>query len=491
MRITRCSLSCCLLSAAFTLLGSYAVGQAQDRADLAGPLRVCAANRRYFADPAGHPVYLTGLHTWVNLQDAGPAFPPPKFNYDQYLDLLEKHNHNFTRLWLWESAVWRMPGSSGAWIDPLPFQRTGPGEAADGRPKFDLTRFNDEFFQRVRARAIAAGDRGIYAGVMLFQGFSISRKSGTGKFTPWTYHPLNQANNVNGIHGDPDGDGEGYETHELQIPEVTRIQEAYVRKMVDTLNDLDNVIFEIGNELHGGSTPWQYHMIEFIQRYEQDKPKQHLVWMTHQWDGLKGPGTIENLLNSPAEVISPTGGGKLGSYRTDPPVADGKKVVLVDTDHVAATDLDRAEWAWKCFVRGLHPVFMDDPPVEGSVKHPNFKDTGPDSPAARTRAAMGDTLRFASRMKLAEILPTNDAALCSTRYCLRNPGKEYFVYQPEPGPFDVNVVAGSYHFEWFDPSLHKTVETGQRHLTGGSMRFTPPFEGPAVLYLKAIAEDAR
>jgi hypothetical protein len=172
-------------------------------------------------------------------------------------------------------------------------------------------------------------------------------------------------------------------------------------------------------------------------------------------------------------------------------LAEGKKLVLVDTDHVAATDVDRAEWAWKCFMRGLHPVFMDDPPVEGAVEHPSFPDTGPASAAARTRAAMGDTLRFASRMKLAQILPTDDAARCSTRYCLRNPGQEYLVYQPEAGPFDVNVVAGTYHLEWFDPSSHTTVQTSQRNLTGGSVRFTPPFDGIAVLYLKAIADDAR
>jgi hypothetical protein len=203
-----------------------------------GPLRVHPGNPRYFTDAAGEAIYLIGLHTWVNVQDGGREFPPPKFNYDQYLDLLDKHNHNFTRLWTWEGAVWRMPNSSGIWIDPLPFQRTGPGKATDGRQKFDLTRFNDEFFERVRARAIAAGDRGIYAGIMLFQGFSVSRKSEKRRGSPWTYHPLNRANNVNGVDGDPDGDGEGYETHELQIAEVTRIQEAYVRKVVDTVGDL-------------------------------------------------------------------------------------------------------------------------------------------------------------------------------------------------------------------------------------------------------------
>jgi len=35
------------------------------------------------------------------------------------------------------------------------------------------------------------------------------------------------------------------------------------------------------------------------------------------------------------------------------------------------------------------------------------------------------------------------------------------------------------------------AETSQRHLTGGSMRFTPPFDGTAALYLKVIADNAR
>ena len=35
----------------------------------AGPLRVCAANPRYFAAASGRPVYLTGSHTWQSLQD--------------------------------------------------------------------------------------------------------------------------------------------------------------------------------------------------------------------------------------------------------------------------------------------------------------------------------------------------------------------------------------------------------------------------------------
>ena len=36
-----------------------------------GPLRVLAANPRYFTDGSGRAVYLTGSHTWDNRQDIG------------------------------------------------------------------------------------------------------------------------------------------------------------------------------------------------------------------------------------------------------------------------------------------------------------------------------------------------------------------------------------------------------------------------------------
>lgn len=449
-----------------------------------GPLRVHPDNPRYFTDDTGKAIYLTGSHTWLNLQDGGPKFPPPKFDYEEYLDLLAEQNHNFTRLWNWESPAWVSPNSSKIWLDPLPFQRTGPGKAADGRPKFDLTRFNQGYFDRLRRRVAAAGDRGIYVGIMLFQGFSVSRKSKSRKDTPWKYHPLNRANNVNGIHGDPDGDGEGYETHELRIPEVTRIQEAFVRKVIDTVNDLDNVIYEIGNECHGGSTEWQYHMIDCIHDCERDKPKQHPVWMTFQWDGMKGRGTNENLFESPAIAISPGKAVTRGDYTKDPPLAARGKIVIVDSDHVSATNLDRADWAWKCFTRGLHPIFMDDPPIKGSAKHPRFKDTGPESPAARTRGAMGDTLSFARRMDLAAMTPTDDPDECSTRYFLRNPGAEYLIYQPKAAPFDLQIPGGTYRYEWFDPYASKTIERGRRNVPGGRTRFTPPRRKSTILYLK-------
>jgi hypothetical protein len=469
-------------------LASMSAVSAADRRvpSFSGPLRVHPDNPRYFTDDSGRAIYLAGAHTWRTVQDAGTSFPPPAFDFSEFLDLVGKDRHNFVRLWIFESPAWVRPDSTILWLDPLPFERTGPGTAADGRPKFDVTRFNQVFFERLRSRVVAAGDRGMYVGVMLFQGFSVSRKSRRRRDTPWAYHPFHAANNVNGIDGDLNGDGEGYETHELRVPEITRIQEAFVRKVVDTVNDLDNVVYEIGNECHGGSTAWQYHMIDVIHRHEQTKPKQHPIWMTFPWDGMEGSGRNQDLFESAAEAISPgsASGAAKRAYELDPPAGTGSKIVIVDTDHVNPGSLDRADWVWKCFTRGLHPIFMDNPPIRGNDKHPTLADWAPDGPSARTRAAMGQTLQYAQRMDLAAMTPRGD--LSSTRYCLAAPGKEYLVYRPGEGPFRV-LLSGSrdtaFAVEWFDPKAGVVVD-GKPVKTTQQTTFVPPFSGNAVLYLK-------
>src|SRR5262245_15013955 len=68
-----------------------------------GPLRVLKSNPRYFTVGDGMAVYLAGSHNWHNFQDNGHRLtqgkdPPEAFDYDAYLDFLQKHHHNFFRL---------------------------------------------------------------------------------------------------------------------------------------------------------------------------------------------------------------------------------------------------------------------------------------------------------------------------------------------------------------------------------------------------------
>jgi len=149
----------------------------------AGPLVVSVANPRYFAAASqnGDPtaVYLTGSHIWNNLHDGlGPggscADSPEQNDYRAYLDFLRGHGHNFIRLWRWEHFKSQAAGGGfHLCMSPQPWLRTGPGAATDGKPKFDLSRFDPAYFRRLRDRIVAAGREGIYVAVMLFDGWAL------------------------------------------------------------------------------------------------------------------------------------------------------------------------------------------------------------------------------------------------------------------------------------------------------------------------------
>ncbi|HTL56150.1 MAG TPA: DUF6298 domain-containing protein [Candidatus Limnocylindrales bacterium] len=431
-----------------------------------GPLHVCPTNPRYFSDGTGRAIYLTGSHTWSSLQELGITNPPPAFDFSSYLDFLERHHHNFIRLWRWEFPHWIEKSKQRPfYCEPHPWRRTGPGEALDGRPKFDLQKFDEGYFDRLRTRTEAASKRGIYVSIMLFEGWGL-------RFVPdgEKAHPFYPSNNINHTKIDLKEGFKGIELFTLSFPRINALQEAYVRKVIDTVNDLDNVLYEIANESDFSTTEWQYHMIRFVKEYEATKPKQHPVGMTSIGYGVDD---LERLLKSPADWISPN--PDHFDYKTNPPAADGKKVILPDTDHLWGVGGDVA-WVWKSFLRGNNPIYMDpvDPRSVWEPMPPNAEDV---------RNNLGYARRLAERIDLARMKPTPE--LANTGYCLANPGAEYVIYQPKPGEaFEVVLKAGSYRYEWFDPSKGAIGGEGTIEVTDGSRQFRAPFNQDAVLYLK-------
>ena len=432
-----------------------------------GPLRVHPTNPRYFIDGSGRAIYLTGSHTWANLVDIGPSDPPPRFDFDAYLDWMKLLNHNFIRMWTWEPVTWNTKANQENKLHtaaPQPWARTGPGKALDGKPKFNLEKFNPAYFDRLRNRVEAAGNRGIYVSIMLFEGWAMQFSAGA-----WQGHPFHPDNNVNGIDGDVNKAGYGLEIYTLANKAVTSLQEAYVRKVIDTVNDLDTVLYEISNENHPESTQWQYHVIRYIKQYEKTKPKQHPVGMTFQYRG----GKNQTLFESPADWISPN---PEGGYRDDPPAVDGRKVVLNDTDHLWGIGGNQA-WVWKSFTRGYNPLFMD--PYDGEVLGQRL-----DPRWDPIRKSLGYTLMYTNKMNLAAMQPRND--LASTKYCLANPGVEYLVYNPDVDApsITVNLAGGTYYYEWFNPNSGKIESTGTIKAGDNAQQtIEAPFKGDGVLYL--------
>ena len=417
------------------------------RTQIMGPLKMLPSNPRYFTDGTGKPVYLTGSHTWESLQDnAGHVF-----DYTAYVNFMAARNHNFMRMWAYEK------GENTSYYEPTVYVQLPCG-------KYDTTQFNQAYFDRLRSRVIEAGNKGIYVSIMLFQGWSIYNH---GYGNPWPLHAYHAANNINGINGDVNGDGQGREVHSLAVPAITQLQEKYVQKVIDTVNDLNNVLYEITNESPFGSLDWQNYLAAYIKKYEAAKPKQHPVGIT-AFDGAP-PGSMRGMLSSQADWISPENDGS-ADYVGDPPAGTGAKVIITDNDHLG--NIDGHAWVWRSFMRGLNVIYMDDTSNNWGV-----------APARDDiRNALGHTRTYANRLNLAAVSPRGD--LTSTRYALANPGSEYLVYQPGTSSFTVNVQAGAYQVEWFNASNGQTSSGGSMTMSsGGSCSFTPPFAGDAVLYL--------
>jgi Family of unknown function (DUF6298) len=488
-----------------------------------GPLVVSEANPRYFTVGSpidGKAVYLTGSHIWNNFHDGlGPGLAcsevPEQNEYAAYLTFLKDHGHNFIRLWRWEQFKSQAATASfHLCMTPQPWLRRGPGLATDGKPKFDLSTFDPRYFERLRDRVIAAGKEGIYVSVMHFDGFGLHLSKAPDHLEG---HPFHAANNINGIALTSIND---YQMLPLDL-RIRALQEAYIRKVVDTVADLPNVLYEVANESSGGgqvdrnfadvlglsdvpswgdSTAWQYWVIEFVKHYEQQRGyDQHPIGMTMQFPVPDQSKVNAVLWNSPADWISP-GDDEIfvaGEYPDEasrpasrwlnnPPENVGTKVVLTDTDHYAAGRGD-ALWAWKSFLRGHHPILMDfgiinvTTPLDPSLGVPSYESFEP------ARYAMGDTLRFATRMKLIEMEPRSD--LSSTGYALASRGEEYLILQPSEvaEPFTVTLEAGTYTVEWFNITSREIEASGSVSVESpGTVTFTPRglSAGPVVLYLK-------
>jgi hypothetical protein len=471
-------------SGALSPLLASAAGQA--RRASAGPMGPLAAvaGRRYFVRPDGRAVYLAGSHTWSNLQDNGTREPPEPFDYAAYLDLLAAHGHTFIRLWVSETSG--TGDIAFEVIDPLPYERTGPGLDALGRPRFDLGRFNRAYFDRLRARVREAGARGIYVGIMLWNGWSVHNYTGDPAKDPWPAHPYRSSNNVNGVDGDPRGTGGGRAVQTLAAPAVTALQEAYLRKVVDTVNDLDNVLYEIANEPIGDAptAAWQHHMIGYLKGYQATKPRQHPVGMTGGF--LPDADTINaQLLASGADWISLA--GRVPQDRLEPPAAPaGGKVSLLDTDHVFGAGGD-ALWVWRAFVRGHNVLYMDPliglgvagvPPMPADIARRTAEvDSG--------RAGLKGTLAAAALLgDMARMAPRED--LCSSGYALADAGAAYVALGTDGGfSLDLSAAAGRpLAAKWIAVET-AAVQDGGGAVQGGSpsRRFAPPLAPPAALVL--------
>ena len=219
------------------------------------------------------------------------------FRFERYLADAAEKGITLTRLFVLfrELQVPMNPYSTCKPESPdyiAPFERTGPGWALDGEPKFDLDRPNPEFYERLHRFLSLASDYGIIVEVVLL--------SNTYNPNVWALNPLNASNNVNGL---PDAHWQEYVT--MRHEALFERQAEHVRNIVTEANRYDNVIYEICNEpgvLSAGKpgdpppeevNAWLSALIREVRETEAGRINQHLIAGQESYTAYDDPPPLQ------------------------------------------------------------------------------------------------------------------------------------------------------------------------------------------------------
>jgi hypothetical protein len=473
-----------------------------ERVSAAEPLRLHPENPHYFLF-RGKPTVLVG-----STEHYGSVINPD-FDYVTYLDTIQKAGLNLTRTvngLMFEAVdaeLWR--GGHQNPLAPRPGRYLGPWARSDqpgyfaGGNKFDLTRWDEAYFKRLRDFVRAAHARGI---IVEFNAFYSMYAEGP-KNGCWVLNPLNERNNINAVGKIP---WNRYCT--MDDLTVVSYQAELLRRTLRELNEFDNVYYEIVDEPYfsGATTAetaaWQDYLIDVFVETERSLPQRHLIAWNYANDH-----SLERKVNPHVSVMN-------FHYCTPPSAVplnwQHNRVIGFDetlgVSGVIAPDRRREAWAF--FFSGgatydnLDPSFAtDDPTGSGKVKQPDGTFDG-----REVRAQLGILLRSMQEIDFIHMGPRPlygkiEPAQNDEVYCLEHPGEEVAIYLKARdekmgsrrlefeliGGAVSRLPIGSWSGHWLHPRTGERVPIPAFEHKGGTHSFeTPQFSEDIALWVKRI-----
>ena len=444
----------------------------------------------------GRPILLVGDSVTQGWMELGTDF-----NQKAYLDALARRGINVLLLWSYIGVVDQASDvrigydapEIWPWVRVAGSTRRGAPAQGNSGP-FDLTQFNDAYFDRLGELVRCADANGIVVVVQVHDGWTKTKFAG---------HPFNVAN------GGPLTDKAQFvelydydhETPPVFDPQWTRPQkhqfylERFCDRLLQATADTPNVMFEIFNEGEWYDAQrlraFQRHFLDFF------KARTALPLVIND-DHLR---TVPGFRGAPkAEVLShhtprwdnlPPAQVFFDHYRREfdsepvQPMFFSEPVPSYDGGD-AATEAAVLRLLWGTALGGASVVVQNDASF-------GFAPRSPMAARADQRDRIldleGHLARFFNQGSVDLTTLRPQGQLASTGVCLARAGVEYVVYTAPTRVFTVDLAAAKDTFltvRWYDPRTGQFRNAGQ--VPGGSetQPFVPPFPGDAVLHLKAL-----
>jgi hypothetical protein len=434
-------------------------------AAVAQPLALHPANPHYFLF-RGKPAILvtSGEHygAVLNLD----------FDYLKYLTTLQTDGLNLTRTF------------PGAYVEPVgafkierntlapaasrlicPWARSDTPGYVNGGNRFDLTRWDSAFFQRLNDFMTQAELRGIVVELNLFTPMYDDAQ--------WNYSPMKASNNINSI--GKVGKHQVYTTD--KEPALLAVQQAMVRKIVTELDGFDNLYYEICNEPYFGGVTKEWHdaITDVIVETEKTLPKKHLIsWnVANDYAKIKDPHSAISIFNfhyaRPAAVTDNYGLNKI--------------LGLNETGFKGTGDDYYRMQAWEFLLAGGGLYNNLDYSLCVGHEEGNFPVNAPTPGGGgrELRRQLRLLAEFLRRFDFIRLKPSREAVKGGVPktvafQVLAEPGKQYAIYlrSSKNLALEIELAAGKYEGEWLDVVSGRRVAVPMLDHSGGVAVFRAP-----------------
>ncbi len=457
------------------------------------PLRLHPENPHYF-EYDGRPTVLvaSGEHYGALLNG--------DFDYAAYFAELELRGLNHTRVF---AGTYReVPGSFNIGDNTLapkpesfvaPWPRSDQPGAADGGAKFDLGRWNEAYFRRLKDLLRQAESRGVIVELTLFCPHYRDEM--------WDVSPMNAKNNINGVGAVPREDA-----LTLASESLVAAQKAVARKIVTELHGVRNLYYEICNEPYARDLvpdEWQREIAKTIAEAEGAAPAPHLISQNYANGSklIEDPNPLISLFNfhysRPPESVALNYGLNLAIGNNE-------------TGFDGRADSTYRIQGWEfLFAGGALYNHLD---YSFAVGHESgdlrYTRSTPGGGGEVLRRQLGFLRRFFEKLPFLHMAPDADVVVSAppgaTAWALSAPGEVYAVYAhhgrlaPDARPryrvddkrqrdakLVLNLPPGEYLVTWADPRSTATLPPQELSHPGG------PATLDALTYIEDIAVVAR
>jgi hypothetical protein len=409
----------------------------------------------------GRPIYLLGY-------DTQELAANPAIDYSAALDLFVHYRLNKLRLWSY--SYW----APDSFWHPWPYTNG----------QFNLDAWNAAYWQRLRALVAAANRRGIMVEYTIFAPNNVDDPE---DWSNATMRPAwNKAFNRNGVFSPNSAGTFVPQFFDLTYGEVSTsgktlkdYQQALLDKAVAELSDFDNVYFEVCNEfpVQLGNIdqvyPWQQF---WARRLHATTP--HLVSVhAHQYGGDQTTG-MQYFWDAPfidalTFHFSSAEPDKISQLLH--PAQRHQKILQSNEGGNPYTALSAAtRGAWGFFAAGGHYAFYEDD--SRRIGSPAWMQG-----AARLKVVQEivGTLRFWEMSPADAMGQEYDQLIAAgpsgaNHQVIAEPGAQYLAYfwgSQHDTPVTIQLVAGHYRYEWYDPRDGRQLLTGT--VTGGGLATVP------------------